>query len=171
MEGAAAELDRLSAAVDSVRLTVDQARTDAAEASQKIDGARPPPGLDELAARAEELRDRGAAAEAQLEKDRAGAARAADRLAAGLDTLPAMPAAPPLRPPLLCCGAGSCGAAWRPTTPRPSPPAAPRTCIWMSCYGAAQKALYEAPCDLEEAGRRVAAYQQCLRTHGQGGSG
>ena len=162
VEGAAAELDRLSAAADSLRLTVDQARADAAEASQKIAGARAPAGLDELARRAEELGAEVAAAVAQLSKDRAGAARAADRLAGRLDTLTSdtgdatAAAAAPLLQRRELRGRLAAYHAKAVASGRAE------DLHLDELHGAAQKALYEAPCDLEEAGRRVAAYQQCL---------
>jgi hypothetical protein len=161
VEGVAAELDRLSAVAESVRLTVDQARADAAEAGQKVAGARAPAGLDELACRAGELGAEVAAAAAQLGIDRAGAARAADRLAARLDALTSAAAATTAAAAPLLARRELRGrlAAYH---AKAVATGGAEDLRLDELHGAAQRALYEAPCDLEEAGRRVAAYQQCL---------
>jgi hypothetical protein len=162
VEGVAAELDRLSAVAETARLTVERARTDAAEAGQTIARARSPAGLDELARRAEELGAEVAAAVAQLGADRTGAARAADRLAMRLDTLTgeagdaAIAAAAPLLDRRELRGRLAAYHAKAVATGHAEDLHLDRL------NTAAQTALYEAPCDLEEAGRRVAAYQQCL---------
>jgi hypothetical protein len=162
VEGAAADLDRLAAAAETARLTVDRARSDGAEAGQKIAGARSPAGLEELARRAEELRTEIAAAMAQLGTDRAGAARAAARLAVQVETLTtdaddaATVAAAPLLQRRELRGRLAAYRAKAVATGRAE------DLHLEELYGSAEGALYEAPCDLEEAGRRVTAYQQGL---------
>ncbi len=163
VDGAVTELGQLSAAIDAVGQTLEQARTDASEARQKVMMFRPSWDLDGLAARAEQLRTEAADAGRMLETDRAGAARVVVRLAAELDRVgtdaaaAAGEAAAPLARRRELRGRLDAYRAKAIATGRAE------DVQLEDLYQTAAGVLYEAPCDLDEAERTLAAYQRSLR--------
>jgi hypothetical protein len=162
VDGAVTELGRLTAAIDAVCRTLEQARTDAAEARQKVQGVSPALNLDGLSVRADLLRTEAADAARMLEVDRPGAARVVARLAAALERMDrdaaaaAAAAAAPLarrrelRGRLHAYHAKAIG------TGRAE------DLRLEDLYQSAVTVLYQAPCDLDEAERTLAAYQSSL---------
>jgi uncharacterized protein Yka (UPF0111/DUF47 family) len=162
VDGAVAELGQVAAAIDAVCQTVEQARTDAAEAREKVMMASPAPDLDGLAARAEQLRSEAASAGVLLETDRAGAARVVARLAAALDRISsdAAAAADATSAPL----ARRRELRGRLDAYRAKAIATGRAedLQLEGLYESALSVLYQAPCDLDEAERALGTYQHSL---------
>jgi hypothetical protein len=162
VQGAAEALDRLSASIATVCQTLDQAATDAAEAREKVLSVDPDLDVDRLTARAQQLHVEVAAAIRMLDADRPGAARAAERLDAAVSAIAedaaeaADAAAAPLVKRRELRGRLDAYRAKAVSTGRAE------DLGLEDLFRSAQDALYQAPCDLEEAGRRVAAYQRAL---------
>lgn len=160
--GAVAELGQLSADIDALGQTLDRAKNDAAEARQKVMMFSPSWDLDGLAARAEQLRTEAADASQVLETDRAGAARVVARLATELDRIgrdaasAAAEAAAPLDRRRELRGRLDAYRAKAIATGRAE------DVQLEDLYESAAAVLYQAPCDLDEAERTVAAYQRSL---------
>jgi chromosome segregation ATPase len=162
VDGALTELAQLSASIDTLCQTLEQARTDAAEARQKVTLSSPSRDLDGLAARAEQLRTEAADAGRMLETDRAGVARVVARLAAELDRIgsdaaaAADEAAAPLARRRELRGRLDAYRAKAIATGRAE------DVQLENLYESAVAVLYQAPCDLDEAERTLVAYQSSL---------
>jgi hypothetical protein len=162
LDGAVTELGQLSAAIDAVCQTVDRARIDAAEAREKVAMFSPSWDLDGLAVRANGLRVEATDAGQMLETDRSGAARMVARLTAELDrisgdaTAAAGEAAAPLARRRELRGRLDAYRAKAIATGRAE------DVQLQELYDSAEAILYQAPCNLEEAERALAAYQNSM---------
>lgn len=163
VDGAVAEVGQLAASLDALGQTLERARTDAAEAREKVMVmSSPSRDLDGLAARAEQLRAEAVEAGRMLETDRAGAARVVARLAAELDRVgrdvaaAADEAAAPLARRRELRGRLDAYRAKAIATGRAE------DIQLQGLYESAVAVLYQAPCDLDEAERALGAYQRSL---------